>query len=75
MRLQKTNETLAFDVKSIMDNKQRIENENFMLKREIQRIRDKNQELQSKLGVRNQPSSLDNRSEATKLLTVQMNNN
>ena len=40
MRLQETNEALSFDIKSVLDNKMKVETENFMLKKEIQRIRD-----------------------------------
>ena len=39
-KLQQTNEVLNHDVMRILDNKQRIESENFLLKKEIQRIRD-----------------------------------
>jgi len=39
-RLAQNNEALSFDVKKILDNKSRIEGENFLLKKEIQRIRD-----------------------------------
>ena len=42
MRLQETNEALSFDIKSVLDNKMKVESENFMLKKEIQRIRDQN---------------------------------
>jgi len=34
-RLQETNEALSYDVKGILDNKMRVENENFLLKKEI----------------------------------------
>jgi hypothetical protein len=47
-RLQETNEALSFDIKSVLDNKMRVESENFMLKKEIQRIRDQNNTLLSK---------------------------
>jgi len=39
-KLQETNQALSFDIKGILDNKMRIENENFMLKKEIQRIKE-----------------------------------
>lgn len=45
MRLQETNEALSFDIKSVLDNKMKVESENFMLKKEIQRIRDQNNQL------------------------------
>ena len=48
-KLQQTNEVLNHDVMRILDNKQRIESENFLLKKEIQRIRDQNLLLNSKL--------------------------
>jgi hypothetical protein len=34
-RLQETNEALSFDMKAIIDNKMRVEKENYMLKKEI----------------------------------------
>ncbi len=45
MRLQETNEALSFDIKGVLDNKMRVESENFMLKKEIQRIREQNAQL------------------------------
>ena len=40
--LQETNQALSFDIKGVLDNKMRVENENFMLKKEIQRVKDQN---------------------------------
>ena len=54
-KLQQTNEVLNHDVMHILDNKQRIESENFLLKKEIQRIRDQNLLLNSKLEGKRQP--------------------
>jgi hypothetical protein len=48
-KLQQTNEALSYDVRDILDNKQRIESENFLMKKEIQRVREQNQLLQLKL--------------------------
>jgi hypothetical protein len=40
--LQETNQALSFDIKGVLDNKMRVENENFMLKKEIKRVKDQN---------------------------------
>ncbi len=42
-------------MRSVLDNKSRIENENFLLKKEIQRIRDQNQLLSAKLDGKKLP--------------------
>ena len=41
-RLQETNEALSYDMKGVLDNKMRVESENFLLKMEIQRMREQN---------------------------------
>ena len=58
VKLQQTNEVLNHDVMRILDNKTRIESENFLLKKEIQRIREQNMLLNSKLDGRKMPGNM-----------------
>jgi len=49
LRMQETNAALTTDVKKILESKSRIEGENYLLRKEIERMKESNFKVQSKL--------------------------
>ena len=57
-KISESNRALTYDVKRILENKQRLENENFMLAKEIDRLRQVNVKFNKPITNKNKASNL-----------------